>query len=414
VEAVAAGLLQLRHCDQSLFDGERVRDKIAASKRKGLWVGGPVPLGYRSIAKKLIVVEEEAEQVRTIFRRYLALGSIGLLIEDLHRCGVRPRPRVGRDGGTINPTRFMVGPLAYLLKNRFYIGEVVYRGEVHPGEQQPIVEKELFEAVQAKLKHRAVARKVKQSRSPSFLSGLLFDDRGNLMSPSQANKKGVRYRYYVSQAVLQNRKDEAGSIARVAASDIEELVIDALRHQIEDIDRQAVPDQTSPLRELSDRDFVALHVERIVVRSRHIDITLQSPASPHGQAAVDAGSLASTTLHLPWTPTSASARKGIAWQPSAQSNLDPATSDLLLTAIARARSWMNDLGEGRINSFEEIARSENKVVRHIRHLAPLAFVSPRIVEAIANGSAPADITVSSLARALPHGWAAQEHKVGIT
>jgi hypothetical protein len=132
----------------------------------------------------------------------------------------------------------MVGPLAYLLKNRFYIGEVVYRGEVHPGEQQPIVEKELFEAVQAKLKHRAVARKVKQSRSPSFLSGLLFDDRGNLMSPSHANKKGVRYRYYVSQAVLQNRKEEAGSIARVTAPDIEELVSAALRHQVEDMDRQ--------------------------------------------------------------------------------------------------------------------------------------------------------------------------------
>jgi site-specific DNA recombinase len=177
--------------------GERVRDKIAASKRKGLWVGGPVPLGYRSIAKKLIVVEEEAEHVRTIFRRYLTLGSIGLLVEDLHRCGVRPRARVGRDGGTISPTRFMVGPLAYLLKNRFYIGEVVYRGEVYPGEQQPIVQRELFEAVQAKLKDRAVTRKVRRSRSPSFLSGLLFDDRGNPMSPSHANKKGVRYRYYV-------------------------------------------------------------------------------------------------------------------------------------------------------------------------------------------------------------------------
>ena len=98
--------------------GERVRDKIAASKRKGLWVGGPVPLGYRSIGKKLIVVEEEADQVRTIFCRYLALGSIGLLIDDLHRCAVKPRPRVGRDGGTINPTRFMAGPLAYLLKDR--------------------------------------------------------------------------------------------------------------------------------------------------------------------------------------------------------------------------------------------------------------------------------------------------------
>jgi hypothetical protein len=115
----------------------------------------------------------------------------------------------------------------------------------------------------------------------------------------------------------------------------------------------------------------------------------------------------------PWTPTSAWARKGIAWKPSAQANLDPATSDVLLTAIARARSWMNDLVEGRVNSFEEIARTENKVERHIRHLAPLAFVSPRIVEAIANGSAPADLTVTALARALPHSWAGQERKLGI-
>ena len=391
--------------------GERVRDKIAASKRKGLWVGGPVPLGYRSIGKKLIVVEQEAEQVRTIFRRYLSLGSIGLLIEDLHRCGVRPRPRVGRDGGTINPTRFMVGPLAYLLKNRFYIGEVVYRGEVHPGEQQPIVEKELFEAVQAKLRDRAVTRKMMRSRSPSFLSGLLFDDRGNLMSPSHANKKGVRYRYYVSQAVLQKRKGEAGSIARVAAPDLEELVIAALRHEVGDVNRKVVPGSLLP--ELADRDLVALKVERIVLRSRHIDITLRGSASPEGQGAADPSSLASTTLHLRSTPTSASARKGIAWKPSAQTNLDPAASEALLMAIARARSWMNDLTEGRVNSFEEIARSENKVERHIRYLTPLAFVSPRIVEAIVNGRAPADLTVSSLARTLPHTWTAQEHKLGI-
>jgi DNA invertase Pin-like site-specific DNA recombinase len=393
--------------------GERVRDKIAASKRKGLWVGGPVPLGYRSIGKKLIVVEEEAEQVRTIFRRYLALGSIGLLIDDLRRCGVRPRARVGRDGGTINPTHFMVGPLAYLLKNRFYIGEVVYRGEVHPGEQQPIVDKELFEAVQAKLKDRAVTRKLRRSRSPSFLAGLLFDDRGNAMSPSHANKKGVRYRYYVSQAVLQNRKDEASNIARVAAPDIEELVVAALRHQVGDINRQVVSNQTSPPLELSDRDLVALKVERIVLLSRHIDMTLRDGVSPEEQGPAEASSRAPITLQLPWTPTSAWARKGIAWKPSAQANLDPATSEVLLTAIARARSWMNDLSEGRANSFEEIARRENKVERHIRRLVPLAFVSPRIVEAITNGSAPADLTVTSLTSALPHRWTEQEKKFGV-
>jgi site-specific DNA recombinase len=116
---------------------------------------------------------------------------------------------------------------------------------------------------------------------------------------------------------------------------------------------------------------------------------------------------------LPWTPTCVLARKGIAWKPSAQANLDPAASEVLLTAIARARSWMNDLTEGRLNSFEEIARSENKVERHIRRLIPLAFVSPRIVEAIANGSAPADLTVTSLTSALPRSWAKQEKRYGV-
>jgi hypothetical protein len=150
-----------------------------------------------------------------------------------------------------------------------------------------------------------------------------------------------------------------------------------------------------------------------VLRSRHIDVRLRSDHSTERQGTADPGSLAPRTLQLPWTPTSAWARKGIAWKPSAQANLDPATSELLLPAIARARSWMNDLSEGRVNSFEEIARRENKVERHIRRLAPLAFVSPRIVEAIVNGSAPADLTVTSLTSVLPHSWTEQEQKFGV-
>ena len=150
-----------------------------------------------------------------------------------------------------------------------------------------------------------------------------------------------------------------------------------------------------------------------MLRSRHIDMTLRGGVSPEGQDPVDASSPAPITLQLPWTPTNACARKGIAWKPSAQANLDPAASEVLLTAIARARSWMNDLTEGRVNSFEEIARSENKVERHIRRLTPLAFVSPRIVETIVNGSAPAELSVTSLTSALPHSWIKQEKKFGV-
>src|SRR5207245_2439470 len=120
--------------------GERVRDKIAASKRKGIWVGGPVPLGYRCIDKKILVVAAEAAAVRTIFARYLELGSVRALAQDLDRRGIRSKPRRLSNGRTIGGGRFGVGALAYLLKNRFYIGELVYRGEVHHGEHEPILD----------------------------------------------------------------------------------------------------------------------------------------------------------------------------------------------------------------------------------------------------------------------------------
>jgi site-specific DNA recombinase len=127
--------------------GERVRDKIAAFKRKGLWVGGPVPLGYRCRDKKLAIVPAEAEAVRTIFTLYLELGSIGGLLAELDRRGIRTKVNGRRDGRLSGGIRFGVGSLAHLLKNRFYIGEVIYRGEVHRGEHEPILNRDLFEAV---------------------------------------------------------------------------------------------------------------------------------------------------------------------------------------------------------------------------------------------------------------------------
>ena len=209
-------LLSFAQFERELI-GERVRDKIAASKRKGLWVGGPVPLGYAAVDKKIMVVPAEAEAVRTIFERYLTLGSIRALADELDRQAIRSKPRRLSNGRTVGGGRFGVGALAYLLKNRFYIGEVVYRGEMHRGEHEPILARDLFEAVQAKRAANAVARHMQLRGSAAILTGRLFDDRGNRMSPTHANKRGVRYRYYVSHALLQNRKADAGSITRVPA-----------------------------------------------------------------------------------------------------------------------------------------------------------------------------------------------------
>ena len=450
--------------------GERVRDKIAASKRKGIWVGGPVPLGYRSAGKKLEVVAEEAALVRKIYEDYLRLGSIGELAAALAEEGVRPKPRLLANGTTIAAPWFMVGPLAHILKNRFYIGEVAYRGEIHKGEHAPILDRQLFDAVQAKLAERAVRRKMRRSRSPSLLMGLIFDDRGNPMSPSHANKKGVRYRYYVSQAMLQNRKSEAGSVSRVSGPDIENIVVAALRRAIADRnvaaddhdgdrradmserDRMTTKTTNSTVAAASpdsDRDLIARHVERIVLRPRAIEIAISDKQDEHDDASrataggerrspddadqraarSDSGateterlcsdgepSIASAdakrSISIPWSPSLARRRKGVVHRP-ASAGLDPRDRDALLTAIAKARSWMDDLIEQRVQSFEEIAEREQKVARHIRFLAPLAFLSPRIVAAIANGDVPAGVTVSGLVRSLPFNWTEQEQRFGL-
>src|SRR5438093_5053900 len=176
-------LLSFAQFERELI-GERVRDKIAASKRKGLWVGGPVPLGYTALDKKILVVPAEAEAVRTIFARYLQLGSVRLLAEDLDRRGIRSKPRRHSTGRTVGGRRFGVGALAHLLKNRFYIGEVVYRGEVHRGEHEPILDPTMFEAVQEKLAANAVDRQVRLKGSPAILTRRIFDDRGHRMCPT--------------------------------------------------------------------------------------------------------------------------------------------------------------------------------------------------------------------------------------
>jgi site-specific DNA recombinase len=392
--------------------GERVRDKIAASKRKGIWVGGPVPLGYRCIAKKLVVVPEEAEAVRAIFTRYLAFGSIAALIEDLDRCGIRTKANGLADGRVRGGVRFGVGSLGHLLKNRFYIGEVVYRGEVHRAEHEPILDPDLFAAVQAKLSANAVVRQVRLKGSPAILTGRIFDERGNRMSPTHSNKGGVRYRYYVSHAIVHQRKAEAGSVARVPAPEIENLVLDGVRTHL-----AALGEAESTT--LADRDLIDRYVDRVIVKPQALDVRLVLTSETSAQTAQpstddpEPGLIPSTTITLAWTAPSFAAVKGIVHAPAAKPAMKPASRDALLTAIVKARGWIDDIRLGRIASLAEISQREGQGERHIRLLAPLAFVSPRIIAAIADGTAPADLTVTGLAKALPYSWAEQEQGLGL-
>src|SRR5438034_6727121 len=213
---------------------ERIRDKIAASKRKGLWVGGPLPLGYHMKGDKIAVVEDEAERVRLIYRRYLELGGVNALVRDLRKRDIRTKSRLLATGVTRGGILFGRGSLFYLLRNRFYIGEVKYKDEILPGEQPAIMDRALFDAVQQKLTDQWTTRSTLRNANDHLLTGLLFDDAGHRMVPTHATKAGVRYRYYVSLPHLHGESKTAsvGSISRVPATDIESIIVKSLNEHL--------------------------------------------------------------------------------------------------------------------------------------------------------------------------------------
>jgi site-specific DNA recombinase len=234
---------------------ERIRDKIAASKRKGLWVGGMAPLGYDTRDRKITVNQVEAERVRTIFRSYLKLGSLNLLMTDLRKRGIVTKVRTLKTGETVGGIPFTRGPLAYLLRNRFYIGEVAFKAEVLLGEQPCIIDRNLFDAVQAKLRQQTTNHKIARAKSDALLLGRIFDDRGNRMTPSHVRKRGIKYRYYLSSALLQGRPKQAGTIRRIPAHEVEALIVKAVRNHL------------NLNAELEDAVLIKTHVIRVEVQS---------------------------------------------------------------------------------------------------------------------------------------------------
>jgi site-specific DNA recombinase len=209
--------------------GERIRDKIAASKRKGMWMGGQVPLGYDLHDRQLLVNREEADRVRLIFHLYLELRCVHRLQVELEKRGMRSKTRIHQTGRTSGGSTFFRGALYAILKNRLYRGEIAHRGAVYPGQQAAIVPPELWDAVQALLAANNQAKRTGvYAKDPSLLAGLLFDDRGHRLTPIHTIRRGKRYRYYVSQAVLQKQTEQQGRVCRIPALEIEQHVTRSL------------------------------------------------------------------------------------------------------------------------------------------------------------------------------------------
>jgi len=206
--------------------GERIRDKIAASKKKGMWMGGLAPLGYDVDDRKLVVNAQEAETVCHIYRRYAKLGSVRALKDELDRDEIVSKRRVDRYDRQTGGKALSRGALYLMLQNRIYRGEIVHKGNSYPGAQAVIVDQKLWDKVRKKLaSNRAVRMNGVNAKEPSLLAGLIFDSSGERMTPTHANKNGRRYRYYVTHSLIKRGRPKASDAARrVPASDVERVV----------------------------------------------------------------------------------------------------------------------------------------------------------------------------------------------
>ena len=210
--------------------GERIRDKIAASKKKGMWMGGNVPLGYDAKDRKLLINKAEAKAVRHIYRRYATLGSVLALKDELDRDGIKSKVRIDRFNRRTGGKALARGTLYLMLQNRIYRGEIVHKEACYPGEHDAIIDQTLWDEVQQKLATNRIDRATGGSAlQPSLIAGLIYDDAGERMTPSHANKKGTRYRYYVSRGLIRSSRHNTPRGRRVPAGDLEALVEDRLQ-----------------------------------------------------------------------------------------------------------------------------------------------------------------------------------------
>jgi site-specific DNA recombinase len=390
---------------------ERIRDKVAASKRKGLWVGGMVPLGYQLKDGKLSIVEEEADRVRLIFERYLALGSVNRLVLELRERNIRTKVRRLSNGNTRGGVPFTQGPLFYILRNRFYIGEVVYKGEICPGPQPPLIDRALFDAVQRRLTEQRPHDVKTRSRSEAPLRGLLFDSAGDRMVPTHATKHGIRYRYYVSQPYIRGHaKPPPGAIIRVPATEIETAVAKALEEHHRHI--------MSKSESTSDRTSLLADVARIEVRRSALALWLKAPDEK--QADADAADYCAAvhrapSLLIPWTKPPSKRFKDILLPAAIERHrVRPIKFErraALLKSIARGRAWLDEIISNNA-TVEAIAARLKCSVRHVNMTISMAFIAPGLVKAAVEGRLPRGLGVAAL-RDMPAEWSLQFERLGL-
>ena len=429
--------------------GERIRDKIAASKRKGMWMGGRVPVGYDVKGRALVVNNKEASQVRHIYERYIALGSVAKLKQELDAQGIRSKDRLSKTGKRSGNASYSRGALYDLLQNRIYRGVITHRDQPHAGMHEAIVPEALWEKVQALLKTNDTAKRTgTKAQASSLLTGLLFDAEGQRLTPTHTVKNGKRYRYYVSQALIRNPGNNKAGAKRYPAHDIEVLVIQRLQTFLSSgpdvLESLALPSDDASLQsavlasigsqaaklteaaQAETRTFLQAVVSRIILACDEMQIQL---SRQHLQCAL-LGNNSSTQEEVNKFRTDDNdervslriknqlRRCGGEMQvivPESQDKQDKAhPNPAMIKAIVRAHSWHERLISGEAKSIRSIAKEIGVHERYVSHILHCAFLAPDVVDTIMEGRQPLDLTLEKLLNGLPRKWDEQRRTFQIT
>lgn len=407
--------------------GERIRDKIAASKAKGMWMGGPVPLGYDLADRRLVINNAEAQTVRHIFARYLELRSGRMLAAELEGQGVRSKKRVDRHGRPYGNQPMSRGAIYAILQNRLYVGDVAHRGQVYAGQHEGIVDRTVFQSAQELMKVGRVERRLQtNAQEPSLLAGLVYDGFGRRMSPSHSSRAGRRYRYYTSQT--DGDASTAQPVWRLGAFDLEARVVAQLASALEKETasllakghlaardheqlRSNAADAVSMFKSSAGstlRALVLKHVRRIEVSERELTLTMDlSGIDPSltGAAAIKRS--------IPISGVRSGKQLRLVVPP-------PSTADnrrhhaALIKLVVQALSLRNRLADCEPGNFEELARQVGYGREHAADLLRVSYLAPDILTSIIDGRQPSSLTRTKLIKTprMPLSWQDQRALLG--
>jgi DNA invertase Pin-like site-specific DNA recombinase len=428
--------------------GERIRDKIAASKKKGMWMGGLVPLGYNLEGRKLVPNPKEAELVSKMFSLYIELGCVRKLAERLDREKIRSKDWITQTGARLGGVGFARGALYHLLRNRLYIGEIRHRDQWYPGEHQGIIDRVLWDRVQAQLNSNLRRRRNQvRERASSLLIGLVEDEHGTRFTPSFTVKRGRRYRYYVSQLAIKNTASEGNDLTRVPAQELESRVIEKLlaflKTDAEIFDelsllgeRPAVATRlVTAAKQLATRlvsmssqdlrDLLASFIWRITIHENRIEIKIRSQELRQQLGSRGKVSAASVPVKNPVSPsdlislTVEAKRKRCGGEvhlivPPSSSVSRGHPKLPLIKALARAHGWYEKVVQGKAFDMRSLARDAGLTERYVGKVFRCAFLAPDIVEAILAGRQPQDLNFDKLCQTLPLRWVEQRAQLGFS